>query len=113
LRAFLDEIVEPSMTDKQRRGCMLVNSAPELAHHNLEFLEIVAAELSFIEEFFRRSIAAAQQDGTITSKREPGELAKVLLSVLFGIRVLARSRPQRSVLESVASGPLSLLKSET
>ena len=91
---------------------MLVNSALELAHHDLEFQQIVAAELSFIEEFCRRSIAAAQQDGTITSKRKPGEFAKVLLSVLLGIRVLARSRPQRSVLERAAIGAPSLLKSK-
>ena len=91
---------------------MLVNSALELAHHDLEFQEIVAAELSFIEEFLRRSIAAAQQDGTITSKRQSGELAKALLSVPLGIRVRARSRPQRSVLESAASDALSLLESE-
>jgi hypothetical protein len=32
------------------------------------------------------------------------------LSVLFGIRVLARARPQRAVLAGAASGVLELLK---
>jgi hypothetical protein len=35
--------------------------------------------------------------------------AKSLLSVLLGIRVLARTRPQRDVLEGAANGVLALL----
>ena len=112
LRAFFDEIVERSVTDKQRRGCMLVNSALEMAPYDPEFQKLVADEMIFIESFFLRCIAEGQQDGTIISKRPAGELAKVLLSVLLGIRVLARTRPQRTVLESAASGALSLLKCE-
>jgi TetR/AcrR family transcriptional repressor of nem operon len=112
LRAFFDEIVERSVTDKQRRGCMLVNSALEMAPYDPEFQKLVADEMIFLESFFLRCIAEGQQDGTIISKRPAGELAKVLLSVLLGIRVLARTRPQRTVLESAASGALSLLKCE-
>ena len=112
LRAFFDEIVERSVTDKQRRGCMLVNSALEMAPYDPEFQKLVADEMIFLESFFLRCIAEGQQDGTIISRRPAGELAKVLLSVLLGIRVLARTRPQRTVLESAASGALSLLKCE-
>ena len=36
-------------------------------------------------------------------------LLPILLSVLLGIRVLARTRPQREVLEGAASGLLALL----
>ena len=112
LRAFFGEIVERSVTDKQRRGCMLVNSALEVAPYDPEFQKLVADEMIFIEGFFCRCISEGQRDGTITSKRPADELAKVLLSVLLGIRVLARTRPQSSVLECAASGVLSLLKSE-
>jgi TetR/AcrR family transcriptional repressor of nem operon len=63
----------------------------------------------FIETFFRRCIAAGQKDGTISLARPPAELAKVLLSVLLGIRVLARTRPQRTVLAGAANGVLELL----
>jgi TetR/AcrR family transcriptional repressor of nem operon len=112
IRAFFDEIVERSVTDKQRRGCMLVNAALEIAPIDAEFQKTVVDEMLFIEEFFRRCVASGQRDGTITSKRPADELAKVLLSVLLGVRVLARTRPQRVVLESAVYGALSLLKSE-
>src|SRR5205823_1759571 len=101
--------IERSMTDKQRRGCMLVNAALELAPYDAEIQKVVAEETIFIETFFRRCIAAGQKDGTISPARPPAELAKLLLSVLFGIRVLARARPQRAVLAGAASGVLELL----
>ena len=63
----------------------------------------------FIEAFFRRCVAAGQKDGSIIRTRSADEVAKLLLSVLLGIRVLARSRPQREVLEGAANGALALL----
>jgi TetR/AcrR family transcriptional regulator, transcriptional repressor for nem operon len=65
--------------------------------------------MMFIEAFFRRRVAAGQKDGSIIRTRPPDEVAKLLLSVLLGIRVLARSRPQREVLEGAAHGALALL----
>jgi len=110
IRTFFDEIVERSVTDKQRRGCMLVNSALELAPYDPEFQKLVAQEMIFIVAFFRRCIEAGQKDGTISAIRPGAELAKLLLSVLLGIRVLARTRPERAVLEDAANGALELLK---
>lgn len=110
LRAFFGEIIGRSVSDKQRRGCMLVNSALEVAPYDEEIQRLVSKEMTFIETFFRKRIVAGQRDGTISDIRPAGELAKLLLSVLFGIRVLARSRPQRSVLEGAANAALELLR---
>lgn len=102
MRAFFDEIIERSVTDRQRRGCMLVNSALEVAPHDEEIRKVVSEELIYIESFFRRCVAAGQDDGTMTSQQSTADLSKMLLSVLLGIRVLARTRPRRSVLEAAA-----------
>jgi TetR/AcrR family transcriptional repressor of nem operon len=109
VRAFFEEIIERSVDDKQRRGCMLVNAALELAPYDPEFQRLVTEEMVFIEAFFRRCIEAGQKDDSITDTRPADELAKLLLSVLLGIRVLARTRPQREVLEGAANGALALL----
>lgn len=109
IRAFFDEIIERSVDDEQRRGCMLVNAALELAPYDPEFQQLVAEEMMFIEAFFRRCAEAGQKDGLITDRHSADELAKLLLSVLLGIRVLARTRPQREVLEGAANGALALL----
>ena len=60
IRTFFDEIIERSVDDEQRRGCMLVNAALELAPYDPEFQKLVAEEMIFIEAFF----AAASRWGT-------------------------------------------------
>ena len=109
IRAFFGEIIERSVTDPDCRGCMLVNAALELAPYDAGFRKLVAEELMRIEAFFRRCIAAGQIDGTITARRPADALAKLLLSVLLGLRVLARTRPERDVLEGAAGSVLALL----
>ena len=109
IRAFFGEIVEHTVNDELRRGCMLVNAALELAPYDPGIATLVAKEMVSIEGFFRRCVGAGQQDGSITATRPADELAKLLLSVLLGIRVLARSRPEREVLEGAAGGALALL----
>jgi TetR/AcrR family transcriptional repressor of nem operon len=109
IRSFFDEVIERSVTDKQRRGCMLVNSALEVAPHDPQLRKLVADELIYIEAFFRRCLAAGQKDGTVTSRQSAHDLSKLLLSVLLGIRVLARTRPQRSVMEAAAGAALAAL----
>jgi TetR/AcrR family transcriptional repressor of nem operon len=112
IRAFFGEIIDRSVCDEQRRGCLLVNAALEVAPYDAEFQELVARETMLIEAFFERCVAAGQADGSISSIRPATEFAKLLLSVLLGIRVLARTRPQRPVLEGAANAVLSLLDTQ-
>lgn len=107
--AFLREIVKRSLTDKQRRGCMLVNSAIESAPHDAEFYDIVAAFLDEVERFFFRCVSNGQKDGTITKAHSAEDLSKSLLGILLGIRVLARVRPERKLLEGLLRPAFTLL----
>jgi TetR/AcrR family transcriptional repressor of nem operon len=106
--AFLGEIIERSV-DGDRRGCLLVNTALEMAPHDPEISADVAALLSEIEAFFHRAITAAQAQGSVPPDREPADLARLLLGVTLGLRVLARSNPQRELLEGVVRPALALL----
>jgi TetR/AcrR family transcriptional regulator, transcriptional repressor for nem operon len=99
--AFLQEIVKRSLTDKQRRGCMLVNSAIESAPHDDKFFDIVAIFLDEVEQFFFRCVRRGQKDGTITKTHSAEDISKSLLSILLGIRVLARVKPERKLLEGL------------
>jgi TetR/AcrR family transcriptional repressor of nem operon len=110
--AFFQEIIARSLSDKQRKGCMLVNSALELAPHDREFQRVVAGVLVEAEKFFRRLVQAGQKDGTISTSQPADDLARVLLGVLLGIRVLARVRPERELLEGMARAVLALLDCE-
>ncbi len=109
IRSFLDEIVEHSLDDQHRRGCLLVNSALEIAPHDPQLGAEVAARLAEIEAFFRRAVTAAQADGSVPSDPDPADLARLLLGVTLGVRVLARADPRRELLQGVIRPALALL----
>jgi TetR/AcrR family transcriptional regulator, transcriptional repressor for nem operon len=109
VRTLIEDVVERSLTDRTRGGCLLINSALEIAPHDPEVGAEIAKRLGEIEGFFRRSISAAQSSGTVSRKLNSSDFARLLLSVLLGIRVLARSKPERTLLEGVARPALSLL----
>jgi TetR/AcrR family transcriptional repressor of nem operon len=109
IRRFIDEIIERSVNDRERRGCFLINSALEVASHDGELGALIADRLAEIEAFFCRSIKAAQAEGTVPRERNAQDLARLLLGILLGIRVLARSKPERALLEGVARPALALL----
>ncbi|WP_444979312.1 TetR/AcrR family transcriptional regulator [Ancylobacter defluvii] len=107
--AFFAEILKRSLSDPDHKGCMLVNAALEVAPHDTEFNDEVAGVLALIEAFFLGRVAAGQADGTITATLAAEDLARHLLGVLMGVRVLARVRPERAMLEGVISGAFALL----
>lgn len=109
IRQFFREIVERAVNDRDRRGCFLINSALEVAPHDAELGAEIAEQLGEIEAFLRRSVQAAQADGSVPKDRNSREIARLLLGVLLGIRVLARSKPDRALLEGVVRPALALL----
>lgn len=109
IRHFIEEIIEHSVSDRKRRGCFLINSALEVAPHDKELGVFVADRFAEIEAFFYRSIKAAQAEGAVPRDRAAKDLSRLLLGVLLGIRVLARSKPDRTLLEGVARPAFALL----
>jgi TetR/AcrR family transcriptional repressor of nem operon len=109
ITAFLREIIERSLTDKRRRGCMLVNSTLENIPEDRDFQQIVAMFLNDVESFFLRCAVAGQRDGTIAKSQSAEDLARLLLGLLLGIRVLARVRPDRELLEGMIRPVFALL----
>jgi TetR/AcrR family transcriptional repressor of nem operon len=109
VRRFIEEIIDRSVNDRERRGCFLINSALEVAPHDRQLGALIADRLSEIEAFFYRSIKAAQAKGAVPRNRVARDLARLLLGVLLGIRVLARSKPERALLQGVARPALALL----
>jgi TetR/AcrR family transcriptional repressor of nem operon len=109
IAAFFEEILARSPADPEGKGCFLVNSALEMAPHDIEFREIIAEVLVRLEGFFARCVRAGQEDGSIDASLGAETAARHLLGVLMGIRVLARVKPQRTVLEDVVVPALTML----
>lgn len=110
IEAFLAEVIERSLGDPARKGCLFVNSALDGAPHDAGLGEVVAGYLEEIRAFFQRNIEAGRRSGQMPRKIDAESVSAHLLGVLLGIRVLARTRPERALLEGAARPALALLK---
>jgi TetR/AcrR family transcriptional repressor of nem operon len=113
IRNFLHELIERSIGDRERRGCLIVNSALEVSPHDVELRGVIAAYLREIEMFFRRCLERGQHAGEIGPNLDPHDTARHLLGIVLGIRVAARSRPERALLEGMVRPALALIDHST
>jgi TetR/AcrR family transcriptional regulator, transcriptional repressor for nem operon len=109
IRAFLAEIIDRSLADPDRKGCLLVNSALDVAPHDAEIARIIAGCFGELRAFFRRNLEAARAAHQLPRQTDLDELAGHLLGVVLGVRVLARTGANRTQLDAVARPALRLL----
>jgi TetR/AcrR family transcriptional repressor of nem operon len=111
LKQYFDAIVAQALNDPLHKGCLVVNTSLEVAPHDDQFREVVTSVLIRIEKYLRECIAAGQLDGTIATKQPADDLARLFLGALLGIRVLARTRPDRKLLTGIGKPIFRLLQS--
>ena len=109
IRAFLAEVIDRSLKDPDRKGCLLVNSALDVAPHDAELGGVVTDYLEEIRAFFRRNVEAAIKAGEVPPGTDAESLSIHLLGVLMGMRVLSRTGARRRTLEAVVQPALDLL----
>jgi TetR/AcrR family transcriptional repressor of nem operon len=112
IAGFLNEVVDGSLNDSQHKGCLLVNSALEVAPHDTEFRTVISKVLTDVETFFCRCVSLGQAERTISNSVPADDLARLLLGVFLGLRVLARTRPERALLEGLVRPALAMLEKQ-
>ena len=110
IKKFFDATVTDLLNDAQHKGCLVVNTSLELAPHDEEFREVVKGVFTRIEKYLRDCIEAGQADGSISKRQPAADLARSFLGAVLGLRVLARTRPERELLMGLVRPLLSLLE---
>jgi TetR/AcrR family transcriptional regulator, transcriptional repressor for nem operon len=109
IQAFFRELVARTLADPDHRGCLIVNSALEVAPHDSELRTVIASYLGEIEAFFCRCLEQLKGSGDLSPSLDPKDTARLFLGVLLGVRVAARAKPERALLEGMVRPALALL----
>lgn len=109
IRAFFRELVARTLSDPDHRGCLIVNSALEVAPHDAELKAVIASYLGELEAFFCRCLERLKESGSLSTSLEPWDTARLFLGVLLGVRVAARAKPERALLEGMVRPALAIL----
>ena len=91
------------MKDGSRNGCFEVNAALELGSHDEEIAGEIANAFLGMEVFLRDAIERGYECGEISQSVDPIKTSRSLLALFLGIRVLARVRPEKSLLCSIVA----------
>jgi TetR/AcrR family transcriptional repressor of nem operon len=101
--------IDAALEDAERSGCFLTNTALELAVHDREVGDLVARSQQETESFFMRLVERGQSEGEIPLSVDAPATARALLAALIGLLVLARSRPDAALLQSIADSAMASL----
>ncbi len=104
LRAYFDGLVRDLTTPEGRMGCLMVNSAVELAAEDSEVGELVRGHMARLERNAERALRNAKRRGEIPSHVNPRAKATQLMATGMGLMVVGKTDPGRKVLQTIVSG---------
>jgi TetR/AcrR family transcriptional repressor of nem operon len=109
IHRFFRAKVVASLDRGRPPGCLVTNSVVELARRDRGAAARVGASLGQLEDAFRRALARARAAGEIEPGRDLRALARFLTSSAQGLSVMARTCPERQVLEDIVEVVLAAL----
>lgn len=109
VRQFFLRLVE-TPADRMRRGCLLTNSAVELGLEDPEVAALIRGAFGRVERAFYARLVEAQEAGHLVEGVQPKSLARLLITVLQGIRVMSRVGVDRDALGDAVKSALSGIK---
>ncbi|WP_327675239.1 TetR/AcrR family transcriptional regulator [Kitasatospora sp. NBC_00458] len=106
LRGALEALVELDLNDPDRRGCMAVNTAAELATSDPGTADTVRRMFARTEGAFRATVEEGQRAGEISGDHDAAAVASWLLATVIGMRVLAKTAEDPAQLRRVAAATM-------
>lgn len=95
--------------DASCRGCLVANALVELGPHDKEIAQLLGETLEMLRGSIEQALERAQQQGELSSAKEPLELSRALTNALLGMAVTGKLRLGKAALQDVYAGTLSML----
>lgn len=108
--AAIFELLVGRSAAEARRGCLLVNSVLESGRLNEAVQQRVKSHLGKVEALLRGALEDAQLRGLLDASRSSVVLAKYLMTVIWGLRVLGGTGVTRQTARGVVDEALAVLR---
>lgn len=105
LRDYFGHLVDAMVDGRRRWGCLVTNSLVELAEHDPELAGLFQQHLANLRTSFAGALVRARAEGALRPGVGP-ESAHLLVAVVQGMNVLAKTHPGRDTLQTIADAAL-------
>lgn len=109
IRRMLIEVIDSDLSDPERCGCLVVNSATELGARDHEARRVLGQSFEATAAVLRGAFLGAQQAGEIAADRDVPALAGLVQSAMIGLRVLMKTTDDRTRLESIVDATVAAI----
>jgi len=99
---FFDALVQDLITDDAHKGCLMINSATELANQDEEIRQKLAHMFANHEQQFSNRLMLAQAEGDVDIHRNANAMAQFLLMGVRGMKVYAQTERSPQVIRALA-----------
>lgn len=106
VRRFAAEAASP---EGRLNGCFITNTAAELAPHDLAAARRVEISWEHVETLLHSALVRAQAQGELSEDRDPRALARMLLVLLQGVRIVGKASNDPARVRDAAEQALALL----
>jgi TetR/AcrR family transcriptional regulator, transcriptional repressor for nem operon len=108
IRAIFESCASQTVCDA--RGCFAANCAAELGVSDKAVAERVRIGRDGLEDVFKRCLEQARGTREFKSSSSVSALAQFLVNAFFGLRLIARTRPTKAMIDNVVSVTLAALR---
>lgn len=110
LRKFWFWMCEDAAGNHRGLGCMITNTAVEVAPHDPEIRVQVQKIYAQVEALIRTKLTEAQETGELAPDKDIDAIARFLTHSTQGIRVMAKLNPTKAFMRDIAKQTLSVLE---
>lgn len=105
LRDYFDHLVEAMVDGNRRWGCLITNSLVEFAGRDPELAGMIELHMANLRAAFESALTRAAADGELRPGAGPASAA-MLVAVVQGMNVIAKSNPGRAALHEIVTAAL-------
>jgi TetR/AcrR family transcriptional repressor of nem operon len=109
VRTLVERYAAEAAGEDGRRGCFVVNTAVELAPRDATAARRVQASWDYVETALTSALIRAQAQGELAKGKDPRALARCLLVLMQGLRVMGKAATEPDRLRDAAAQALAIL----
>ena len=106
---LFDNAIWESITDKDRKGCFVVNTTTELVPNDESIAEVLVSNKSDFEKIFLEYLSKGKKAGQISGAKDLKSISALLYTLYNGLRVVSKVQPDKKKLTDTVKVALSVL----